>query len=180
MPLVWRVFRAMEKIEIIEKEISDVIEIEERAPMWKMPSAMARDFTLILELLKSKGIDCKEAPYARYLDIDWDLEMKKGVFVNFIGMFTKPWHFQAGMHVSSKIEGADNLVCRTIKKQKYVKTIHYGPYQKVGATYKKMYIWAKAQKLSLENESMEFYLNDPKNTEKNSLETMVLIPIANN
>lgn len=169
----------MEEVEIIEKQIGDVIEIEERVPVWKMPSAMSRDLTLILEYLKSKGVDCKEAPYARYLDIDWDLEMKRGAFANFIGMFTKKWHFQAGMPTSTKIKGANNLVDRNIQKKKYVKTIHYGPYQSVGITYKKMYVWVKAQNLSFENESIEFYLNDPKDTEKNSLETMVLIPIAN-
>lgn len=169
----------MEEIEIIEKEIGDVVEIEERVPVWKMPFAMSKDFKLILEYLKSKGVDCKEAPYARYLDFDWDLEMKRGAFANFIRMFTKQWHFQAGMPTSTKIGGANNLVGRKIQTKKYVKTIHYGPYQKVGATYQKMYVWAKGKKLSFENESIEFYLNDPRDTEKNSLETMVLIPIAN-
>ena len=168
----------MEVIEIIEKEIGDVIEIEERIPVWKMPSAMSRDFKSILAYLKSEGVDFREAPYARYLDIDWDSEMKRGVLANLIRMFTKKWHFQAGMPVSSKIEGAENLVCRAIQKQKYVKTIHYGPYQKVGATYKKMCAWAGTQKLSLEGESLEFYLNDPRDTPEKSLETMVLIPIA--
>lgn len=168
----------MEEIGIIEKEIGAVIEIEERVPVWKMPSVMGKDFNLILEYLKSKGVDCKEAPYARYLDIDWDLEMKKGAFANFIGVFTKKWHFQAGIPTSKKIEGADNLVERQIRNKKYVKTIHCGPYQKVGVTYKKMYTWAKSQNLSLENESIEFYMNDPRDTKKESLETMVLIPVV--
>lgn len=83
------------------------------------------------------------------------------------------------MPTSTKIEGANNLANHKIQNKKYVKTIHYGPYQKVGVTYKNMYAWAKAQKLSFENEFIEFYLNDPKNTEKQSIETMVLIPIAN-
>ena len=169
----------MEEIEIIEKEIGDVIEIEELVPVWKMPSAMGRDFNLILEYLKSKGVDCKEAPYARYLDIDWELEMKKGTFANFISMFTKQWHFQAGMPISKKIEGKDSMVERQIQNKKYIKTIHYGPYQKVGSTYKKMYDWAMTQNLSFENESIELYLNDPKDTKKESLKTMVLIPVFN-
>jgi effector-binding domain-containing protein len=159
----------MEEIEIIEKEIGDVIEIEERVPVWKMPSVMSKDFKLILEHLKSKGVDCKEAPYARYLNIDWDYEMRKGAFANFIRVFTKQWHFQAGIPTSTKIEGADNLIDRQIRNKKYVKTIHHGPYQKVGITYKRMYTWAKSQNLSFENESMEFYLNDPRDTKKESL-----------
>ena len=39
--------------------------------------------------------------------------------------------------------------------------------------------WARTQGLSYENESIEFYLNDPKDTKKESLKTMVLIPVAN-
>ena len=168
----------MERIEIIEKEIGDVIEIEERVPMWKMSSVMAKDFTLILEHLKSRDVDCKEAPYARYLNIDWDLEMKIGAFANFIRIFTKQWHFRVDMPTSTKIEGVNNQIYRKIQNKKYIKTIHYGPYQKVGETYKKMYAWAKSQNLSFENESLEFYLNDPKETSKESLETMVLIPVV--
>lgn len=167
------------EIEIIEKEIGHVIEIEEQVPVWKMPSVMSKDFNLILEHLKFKGVDCNEAPYARYLDIDWDLEMKKGIFVNFIRMFTKRWHFQVGMPTTTKIEGVNNLIDRQIQNKKYVKTFHYGPYQKVGSTYKKMYDWAKAQNMSFENESIEFYLNDPRDTKKESLKTMVLIPLVN-
>ncbi len=169
----------MQEIEIVEKDIGDVLEIEEQVPVWKMVSVMGKDFALLAEYLQAKGVESKEVPYARYLDIDWDLEMKQGALANFIRMFTKKWHFQVGMPISSKIENKNNLVCRKIEHKKYVKTIHYGPYQKVGVTYKKMYAWAREQKLSFESESIEFYLNDPRNTKKESLETMVLIPVKN-
>jgi effector-binding domain-containing protein len=170
--------KIVEEIEIIEKEIGDVIEIEERVPVWKMPSVMSSDFKKIKDHLKSNGAECKDAPYARYLDIDWDLEMKKGAFANFIRVFTKKWHFQAGMPTSTKIGGENNLISRQISNKKYVKTIHYGPYHKVGITYKKMYAWAKSQNLSFENESLEFYLNGPRDTEKEFLKTVVLIPVV--
>jgi len=77
-----------------------------------------------------------------------------------------------------KIEGTGNLIDRQIQTKQYVKTFHYGPYQKVGATYKKMYAWAKAKDLSFENESIEFYLNDPRGTKKESSKTMALIPVG--
>lgn len=41
-----------------------------------------------------------------------------------------------------------------------------------------MYAWSKEQNLSLQGESLEFYLNDPRETDKKDLETQVLIPIA--
>lgn len=169
----------MEEIEVIEKEIGDVIEIEERVSMLKMPSVMGKDFTLILEYLKTKDVRCKEAPYARYLDIDWEVEMKKGMFANIISAFTKKWHFQIGMPTEKKIGGTDNMISKHIKTEKYIKTHHYGPYQKVGGTYKKMCAWAKTKNLTLDKESFEFYLNDPGETKKEDLKTMVLIPVIN-
>ena len=55
--------------------------------------------------------------------------------------------------------------------------MHIGPYQKVGETYKKMVKFAKENNLALENESIEYYLNDPSTVTKDKLETEVLIPI---
>jgi effector-binding domain-containing protein len=169
----------MDEIEIVEKEIGAVIEIEERVSVWKMQSVMSKDFKSIMEYLKSKGVDGKEAPYARYLDIDWDLEMKRGALADFIRVLTKQWHFQVGIPTATMTEGADNLICRRIQNKKFVKAFHYGPYRKIGVTYKKMYAWARDRDLSFESESIEFYLNDPRETKKESLKTMVLIPVAN-
>jgi len=41
------------------------------------------------------------------------------------------------------------------------------------------YLLFQDKDLSFENESIEFYLNDPKDTNKESLKTMVLIPVVN-
>ena len=166
------------EIEIIEKEIGNVIEIEERVPMWKMPSIMGKDFNLIMESLKAEGIADMDAPYARYLDVDWEAEMAKGPITLFIEVFTRKWHFRAGIPTPKKIENSGNLKSAQIPNRRYIKTIHHGPYHKVGSTYKRMYAWAKKQGLSLGKESMEFYLNDPRETDRKSLETMVLIPLG--
>jgi effector-binding domain-containing protein len=40
-----------------------------------------------------------------------------------------------------------------------------------------MYDWAKAQKLSLKNEAIECYLNDPHEVDKADIETLILIPL---
>ncbi len=104
--------------------------------------------------------------------------MSKGLIANVIGMFTKKWHFQVGIPISRDISSSSPLKCSFIQNTKYIKTIHHGAYHKVGQTYKKMYVWAVEQQLSLGNESIEFYLNNPKEVKKELLETMVLIPIV--
>ena len=166
-----------QKIEIIEKEIGHVIEIEENVSVFKLPSIMGKDLKLISEYLEEKSVKSKDAPYARYLDIDWDVQTQKGMLANLIDLFTKKWHFLNGFTIPTELEAKDNMKTDLIKLKKYVQTTHFGPYQKVGNTYKNMYVWAKEQNFELVGESIEFYLNDPRETKKELLETLVLIPI---
>ena len=167
----------MNKIEIIEKEIGNVIEIEEIIPMWKMPSIMGKDFNQILEYYKSKNIKDTGIPYARYIDVNWKEQVEKSFFANLIEVFTKKWHFYVGIPVPKKVDSNNNLKSNFIKNKKYIQTIHYGAYHKVGDTYKTMYNWSQKENIKLESESIEFYLNDPNIIEKEKLETMILIPI---
>jgi effector-binding domain-containing protein len=165
------------EFEIIEKEIGPVIEIEEHVTMWRMPSTFSRDYKRIAEYLSAQGVECVEAPYARYLDMDWELEIGKGKFSALIDMLTRKWHFQAGMPISRPLPGEGELKAHVLEKRRYCKAVHHGPYQKVGGTYKALYDWVKVQGLSLENEAIEFYLNDPRETDKADLETVILIPV---
>lgn len=166
------------EIEIVEKEIGNVVEIEETIPMWKMPSVMSKDYFAIYKYLKSKGNEEIGKPYARYLDIDWSVETSKGFFSILLDCVLKKWHFYAGIPSSIKLEDSDNMKAGVIESKKYIQTMHCGSYCKVGDTYKKLYAWSKEQNLSLQGESIEIYLNDPKETDKKGLKTQVLIPIA--
>nr|NQU89766.1 GyrI-like domain-containing protein [Bacteroidota bacterium] len=163
--------------EIITREIGHVVEIEENVPIWKMPKVMGKNFHRIMDYLKTNNAECTDAPYARYLDINWEEQMSKGMIANLVGMFTKKWHFMTGMPSSVKLEGEYGIKPGFIEGQKYVKAIHKGPYQKVGETYKNMYNWIKQQGLTAAPESIEFYMNDPGKVKKEDIETVVLIPV---
>lgn len=169
----------MEKnhVEIIEKEIGNVIEVEECIKIWKMTEVIRNDFNKIEEYLMKKGAESVNAPYTRYVDIDWDSQMKKGVLKNFIELFTKKLHFFSGMAVSKELGGEGNLKPSNIKKRKYVEKIHCGLYKNVGKTYREMYNWSMKENLKLDSESFEFYLNDPNEIDSQELKTMVLIPL---
>jgi len=93
-------------------------------------------------------------------------------------MFTKKWNMLIGFPVKEKTEGEGNIKSGSIEKGRFVKAIHRGPYQKVGETYKLMTDYIKKENFKIKNESIEYYLNDPKTTKKEDLETIVLIPIA--
>ena len=161
--------------EIIEKEIGNVVEIEETVSMMKLPTVMGNDFKRIMEYIKSNNSECTGAPYARYLDIDWEKQTSKSMLANIFDAFTKKWHFMVGVPSSTQLAGEEELKPKYIETQNYAKAIHIGPYQKVGKTYKNLYAWIKAQNLSAVGESIEIYINNPRETKKEDLETIVLI-----
>lgn len=163
-------------IEIVEKEIGDVLEIEERVPVWKMPKVMSTDFTRLFSYAEKEGANPTEA-YARYQGIDWDAELAKGALANFIGMFTKKWHFFVGVPISRKLENGEGMVSSFLQKRRFVQSVHKGPYRKVGKTYERMMAWMNTQGLKAQNECIEFYRNDPREVKEEEIETLVLIPI---
>ncbi len=165
-------------IEVVEVEIGNVVEIEEKIQMWKMPSVMGKDYDGLYSYLKSVECESEEPPYARYVDVDVAAETSKGFFGMLLDLIFKKWHFFAGVPVSKQLDGQDRIKPSVIEKQKYIQAMHIGPYHKVGDTYKAIYKWSQEQQLELGDQSIEFYLNDPRETDKKDLETKVLVKLA--
>jgi len=166
-----------QEFEVIEKAIGPVIEIEECIKMWRMPATFGRDYKRISDYLTSHGAECVDMPYARYQDMNWELELNRGKLATFFSLLTKKWHFFVGMPTSKTLPGEGALKTQVLASQRYARAIHWGPYQKCGVTYQALYDWVKSQGLSLKNEAIECYINDPHGVDKADLETVILIPI---
>jgi len=165
------------EFEVIEKAIGPVIEIEECVKMWRMPGTFGRDYKRISDYLTSHGAECVDMPYARYQDMDWEHELSRGKLATFFSLLTKKWHFFAGMPTAKPLPGEGELKSQVLASQRYARAVHRGPYQKCSATYKALYDWAKSQGLSLDNEAIECYVNDPHEVDKADIETVILIPV---
>ena len=163
--------------EIIEKAIGPVIEIEERVGVWRMPVTFGRDYKRIAEYIKSQQAEIVDLPYARYQNMDWESELYKGKLAMFFSVMFRKWHFFVGMPTSKSLSGEGDLVSRVLDKRRYVRAIHRGPYQECTATYKALHDWSKTQGLSLSDEAIECYVNDPREVEKKDIETIILIPV---
>ena len=81
------------------------------------------------------------------------------------------------MLASKPVPGKAELRSQVLPSQHFVRGIYRGSYQKCGVTYKALYDWAMAQKLSLQNEAIELYVNDPHEVDKADIETVILIPL---
>lgn len=165
-------------VSIVEKNFGFSLEIEERAGMLKLPKILGEDYGAILEVLKENHSECDVPPYTRYLEIDWDEQLTQSKWKMFLEVFTKKWHFFAGIPSSKEIASQGRMVKKEFDTRKYIYCRHFGPYQKVGDTYSRMVIWARENGYALESESMEFYRNDPKTVSVSDLETDLYIPVV--
>jgi effector-binding domain-containing protein len=166
-----------DQFEVVEKAIGPVLEIEERVSMWRMPATFGRDYKRISDYLESQGAECNDMPYARYLDMDWEVELNRGKLATFFSLLTKKWHFFAGMPTSILVPGEVDLKSQVLPNQHFVRGVHRGPYKDCSGSYKALYDWSVAQGLSLKNEAIEFYVNDPNEVAEADIETVILIPL---
>ena len=165
------------EFEIIEKTLGSVVEIEERVPVWRMPTTFGRDFQRIADYIESRGAKVTGMPYARYVDMNWEKELNRGKLATFFAMLAKQWHFFVGMSASKPVSGEGALKSQELGSQHYARAVHRGPYKECGATYKALFDWVKAQGVSLQNQAIECYANDPNEVAEADLETVILIPL---
>ena len=166
-----------EQFEILEKEIGPVVEIEETAKVWQMPKIFGRDYEKINNYLVSNEAKCSGMPYARYVDMDWEKEVNTGPLGNIIAVLFKRWHFFIGIPGSKMLDSSGEYHAQKMKSQKYARALDKGPYKDVGPTYKALYEWASAQDITLQNEAIECYLNDPAGVKPEDIETEIFIPL---
>lgn len=165
-------------VEIIEKDIGYVIEIEENTYVWKMPKVMPKNFCRLSEYAGDNyNHDDNMVVYARYVGFDWEKEFSKSSISKVIDMLFKKWHFFTGIVTTEKIVNNNDIQAKRIEKKKYIKSVHIGPYKDVESTYRQIFEYSKEKNINLDDECLEFYLNDPIEVKESELETIVLIPI---
>lgn len=165
------------KINVVEREIGPVLEMEHRCTMFGMPRAMGSGFGAIHEHMKALGTEPKEAPYARYPEINWEEAMGGGPVAFLRGLFKK-WHFFTGFPCGSRMDSQGAILANHLGPQKYLSCLHVGPYRDVGKAYRAMVAFAQTNALRIEPWCLEFYLNDPGESGQAKAETVCMIPIA--
>ncbi len=166
-------------IKIVEKEIGYVAEMEYDITMVKMPSIFKKSYLTIASLLEENEIDTKFLiPYARYIHVDWDAEIKKSKLKMFMEVFTKKYKIHVGMPIDKEIEGQGDVKIHFMTNTSYIQAMHYGSYHQIPQTYAKIMNWAQENGYEIKDESIEFYLNDPRETPKDKLETEILVPFT--
>ncbi len=162
---------------IIEKEIGYIAEIKYHIPIMKMRSCFKAAYQKIYPFVQENNIATNIAPLARYFDIDWAAEVKKSKWQMLLEIFTKKYHINIGIPINKQMEDQDDIKIHFIKKATYISGLHYGSYHNIGQTYTKLYLWAQQNSYEGQSQSIEIYLNDPRQTDQKDLKTQVLIPV---
>ncbi|MFH0736843.1 MAG: GyrI-like domain-containing protein [bacterium] len=164
-------------VEIIEKEKEFTLEIAAKTTMPKLPGTIKNSYIKITDYMPKVNVKPTEPPFVRYTNLNWEELNKQNKFIGFLKIFTQKWDMLVGFPVKNNLPGEGEIVAGYIPAGRYVKAFHKGPYHKVGDTYKKMIAFIEKENLKYGDECIEYYLNDPKSTKKEDLETIVMIPI---
>ena len=167
------------EIRIEQQPPLHALEVAADAPMWKIPKLLGDNFPRISKHITGEGGNCAGAPYVRYMEIDWQQMRHCGPLKMLWQMLTSKQPMRIGMVVEAPVAGEGDIEAITIESLNCVRTIHRGPYQKVGDTYKQIVDWAEANGVELANYTMENYINDPTTVAKEDIETLILIPVTN-
>jgi len=79
--------------------------------------------------------------------------------------------------IASNIPETDEITCYTLPGGKMAKTMHKGPYQDCGPTYKKLYKWLEQNNKKITGPTREVYLNDPREVAPEEILTEIYAPI---
>ena len=164
------------KIELLEKELGPVLEIEHRATLFSMTRHMTSGFSALDRYMREQGSEPQNPPFARYPDIDWKRELARGPLA-MLRMFLKRWHFFTGFPCSRELPGAGEIRANHLDRRLYVVCLHVGPYKDVGRAYTAMYNFARERGLTIDNWCLEQYLNDPQESGQHKAETVCMIPV---
>ena len=167
-----------ERFSVEERSAQPALEVPATVAMFSIPKALGEGYAQINTCLKGASAELVGAPYARYLDIDWEKARNQGAFSQMMQLFFKKQRLCAGRLVSEPVAAQGNVLFKEIPAGRYVTAVHEGAFHKVGETYNAMTAWAAEQGITLVNHSMESYVTDPKDTATEDLRTNVSIRIA--
>jgi len=167
-------------VTIIEKEARHALAISDIVGTMKLGKVMRPAYEEIMAAINEQGIDLapEDVPFTLYRNIDWDSFDKKGVLATIKVMFFHKWDIQMGIPCPESAKASGRIASLTLDAGKFIRTIHKGPYMKVGDAYNKIKAFAKQENLNLKDYSVEFYLNNPREVAETDIETEVLVPVG--
>ena len=98
-------------------------------------------------------------------------------FVAYYNMDMQNLDIEIGFPVSKKLSGKGDIKSNEIPGGKFATCLHIGPYDKVEAAYSALTDWIKNNGYESTGVAYEIYVNDPRETPPQELETQIMFPL---
>jgi effector-binding domain-containing protein len=146
---------------LVKREAQPTLVIRTRSSVNEIPKVLGEAYQRIATYLASINAAPTGPPYVGYHNDDMqDLDLEIGFPVT-----------QAGA-------GEADIQVSEIPSGTYATTVYTGPYEEIAEPYNQLMQWIEAQSLQPAGPVYELYLNDPANTPKEALQTLILFPIV--
>jgi effector-binding domain-containing protein len=133
-----------------------------RVSMAELPAFLARAFDAVTAALTRQGVHVTGPPLAMY-------RARHGDTVD----------VEAGFPVAAAVTADDDVRPSTVPGGEVAETVHIGPYETLGDTYRELAGWIERHGRRPTGLSWECYLTDPENpAHPEGPETLVVWPIA--
>lgn len=166
------------EIEVIERKSEPLVYIEARPTVWMMPFVIGRAYHRMAAYLEREKRTVSGEPFVHYLDTPWEKLLQGGFFTALYTTLLRRWHMRICMPVDAAVPGEGSIKGGTFAGGRYAKAVHRGSYKAMKQTYEQLYAAITDQGLEAKNECIEVYRNDPKEVEERDLETVILVPLA--
>lgn len=172
-----RIFIDKNEIKVESLPPRSCLSISSIVPTLKMKNFFENSFSKMGKAIPNMPEDT--IYFAHYRNVDWVGANKGGLFAFLNMMLFIKWDVSACISVQEEIEPGNEVEYRELPRmERTIQTIHLGPYHKVAGTYKRISEYAAQENLPLTNQSFEIYLNDPREVPKSDIQTLVIVPIA--
>lgn len=146
---------------VVSHEPQDCAVIRERVAMGDLTSFFARAFELSASAAAGQGRRIVGPPLAVYF-----------------GMPGETIDVAAGFPVDAAITADGSVAPHTLPGGRAVEALHVGPYDTLAQTYERMAEWMQAHSVTPADVMWESYLNEPREDDPGSAQTLITWPIT--
>lgn len=145
---------------LVVLEAQKTLCIRTRCAVQNLPDVIGKTYLEIIEYMGGVGEIPSGAPYIGYFNMDMnDLDI------------------EIGFPVAKDLPEKDNIKMSEIPAGKYATTLHKGSYTKLETSYNVIMKWMEDNNLEGTYIGYEYYLNDPRETPEDELETKILFQL---
>ncbi|WZL71961.1 GyrI-like domain-containing protein [Clostridiaceae bacterium 35-E11] len=146
--------------ELFEQTAQPALSIRTRSSVDNLPQVLRNAYMEIIQYLNEIHEQPSGAPFVAYYNMDMqDLEI------------------EVGFPVSREFPEKDKIKPSEIPTGKHASCMHIGPYSQIEPAYDALMQWAAENGHTPTGISYEFYLNDPRETPENQLQTRITFPL---